>query len=125
MSGHHEPVPGCARLAGEVSCNAIHSAVALAGDAIGGRGVFVAIDIAHEAGGYSVSVSPPHSSQPWQSRRLLTATEVLEELSARGCHSTDATDALYMADANWVVNHDAEVRRRRETGAPGPAQQAG
>lgn len=74
----------------------------------------MAIDIAHEAGGYRVSVSPPHSSEPWQSRGLLTATEVLEELSARGCHSTDATDALYTANPNWAGSHDAEVRRRRE-----------
>ena len=74
----------------------------------------MSIDIAHEAGGYRVSVSPPHGSEPWQSPGLLTATEVLEELSARGCHSTDATDALYTANPDWTESHDAEVRRRRE-----------
>lgn len=73
----------------------------------------MSLDVAYESGGYRVSVSSPHA-EPWQSPRLLTATEVLEELSARGCHSTDITDALYSANPNWTQDHDAEVRRRRE-----------
>jgi hypothetical protein len=39
---------------------------------------------------------------------------VLEELSARGCHSPAITDALFAANPEWSRAHDAEVRRRRE-----------
>ena len=73
----------------------------------------MSLDVVYESGGYRVSVSPPHG-EAWQSTRLLTPTEVLEELSARGCHSTDITDALYAANPGWTVAHDAEVRRRRD-----------
>jgi hypothetical protein len=73
----------------------------------------LALDIVYESGGYRVSVSPPHA-ESWRSPGLLTPTKVLEELSARGCHSTDITDALYAANPNWTVAHDAEVRRRRD-----------
>ena len=89
----------------------------------------MAIGIAYEAGSYRVWVSPSHSSEPWQSRGLLTATEVLEELSSRGCHSTDVTDALYAANPHWAESHDAEVRRRREKEARaqfnGPSDEVG
>lgn len=106
---------GCARLTKvRVSSNGIRTRSLLYGEAIWWDGNPMAIDVAHEAGSYRVSVSPPHSSEPWQSRGLLTATEVLEELSARGCHSTDVTDALYTANPQWAESHDAEVRRRRE-----------
>ena len=44
----------------------------------------------------------------------MTASELLGRLSALGCHSTDITDALYEADPQWAVEHDAEVRRRRQ-----------
>lgn len=74
----------------------------------------MAIDLVHEPGGYHVSVSPPHAPESWHSTRLLTPTEVLEELSDRGCHSTDITDALYAANPDWTVAHDTEVRRRRD-----------
>ena len=73
----------------------------------------MSVDVFYEAGGYRVSVSPPHG-EPWTSPRLLSATEVLEELSVRGCHSTDITDALYAANPNWTSEHDAFVRRRRD-----------
>lgn len=73
----------------------------------------MSVNVFHESGGYRVSVSPP-DAEPWASTRLLTATQVLEELSARGCHSTDITDALYAANPNWTREHDAEVRRRRD-----------
>jgi hypothetical protein len=77
----------------------------------------VAIDIRAVGDRYEVAVSPPHAST-WQSPMPLTATQVLEQLSALGCHSTDITDALYAADPSWVVQHDAEVLRRcQERGA--------
>jgi RHS repeat-associated protein len=43
----------------------------------------------------------------------LTATEVLEKLTALGCHSTDITDALFAADPEWASKHDEEIARRR------------
>ncbi len=70
------------------------------------------VDITYEGGRYRVKLSPPHGA-PWVSS-LLTATEVLEQLSARGCHSTDITDALFTANPDWPQAHDAVVRRRRE-----------
>ena len=63
--------------------------------------------------GAIASPSPPHADS-WRSPRPLTATEVLEELSERGCHSTDITDALSAANPDWTISHDAEVRRRRD-----------
>ena len=53
----------------------------------------------------------------WRPDRPLTATEVLRELSRRGCHSTDITDALDQADPSWSVRHNAEIMRRRAQGA--------
>ncbi len=73
----------------------------------------MSIDVVYESGGYRVSVSPPHA-ESWHSTGPLTPTQVLEELSDRGCHSTDITDALYAANPDWTVAHDAEVRRRRD-----------
>jgi hypothetical protein len=81
------------------------------GDRGGRRSVSLAITC--ESGLYRVSVSPPHA-EVWRSTLLLTPTQVLEELSTRGCHTTDITDALCAANPDWTVAHDAEVRRRRE-----------
>ena len=61
---------------------------------------------------YEVHVDLPDGSR-WHSAAPLTATEVLAELSSRGCHSTDVTDALSAADPSWHVQHDAEVLRQR------------
>ncbi len=72
----------------------------------------MSVDIAFKVGRYRVHLSPPEGAS-WVSP-LLTATQVLDQLSARGCHSTDITDALFAADPAWPHAHDAEVRRRRE-----------
>jgi hypothetical protein len=72
----------------------------------------MSVNVTYEDGRYWVELSPPHGAQ-WTSAGL-TATEVLEELSARGCHSTAITDALFAANPEWPKAHDAEVRRRRE-----------
>jgi hypothetical protein len=61
---------------------------------------------------YQVAVSPPEGPY-WRSSGPVTAKEILEILSQLGCHSTDITDALYVADAEWPVRHDDEVRRLR------------
>lgn len=68
---------------------------------------------------YDAEVSPPNADA-WHATTPLTPTEVLAELSARGCHSTDITDALDEADAasahrqpSWRSQHNAAVLRRR------------
>ena len=73
----------------------------------------MAIEVAVVGNRYAVAVSPPHAAD-WRSSEPLTATQVLEALSALGCHSTDITDALYTADPSWAIAHDAEVLRKRQ-----------
>ena len=43
----------------------------------------------------------------------LTPSQVLAEMSARGAHSTDITDALDATGVDWRLIHDAEVIRSR------------
>jgi hypothetical protein len=64
---------------------------------------------------YDVVLSPPHGPD-WRSPSPLTATEVLRELVALGCHSTDVTDALYAADPSWAESHNEGVFQRHEAG---------
>lgn len=64
------------------------------------------------AGGYVAEVGPPHSEEPWASPPL-SATDLLGELSKRGCHSTDVTDALDATGRDWRTEHDETVLRRR------------
>jgi len=73
----------------------------------------MSIEITYDGGGYHVSVTPPHAPA-WHSPRGLTPTEAMTELSKRGCHPTDVTDALTTANPEWFVEHDREVRRRRD-----------
>jgi hypothetical protein len=78
----------------------------------------MAIEIARVGSShFQVAVTPPHGT--WVSDRPLTATDVLEQLSRIGVHSTDATDALDESGADWRPAHDEEVRRRRSEGATG------
>lgn len=62
---------------------------------------------------YNVYLSPPEGPT-WRSSKPLTATEVLERLSALGCHSTDITDALSATGTDWAADHDREVDRRHD-----------
>jgi hypothetical protein len=71
----------------------------------------MAIRVSVVSNGFSVEVTPPDGS--WQSTTPMSPTEVLEQLSALGCHSTTATDALDESGADWRPVHDAEVLRRR------------
>jgi hypothetical protein len=71
----------------------------------------VAITITREGELFHLALTGPDG--PWESAELLTPTEVLAELSARGVHSTDATDLLDATGADWRPIHDAEVLRRR------------
>jgi hypothetical protein len=79
----------------------------------GGKNEAVTIEIEPGTGGFSVTVTPPHSREAWTSDSPLSATQVLEELSRRGVHSTEITDALDATGADWRPEHDAGVRRRR------------
>jgi hypothetical protein len=72
----------------------------------------MAIEISLSAFGYHVRVTPPEAA-PWESRSPLTATEVMEHLHSFGCHQTDVMDALNVANPAWRVEHEAEIRRRR------------
>ena len=60
-----------------------------------------------------VEVGPPQARETWSSPAPLIPTKVLAELSKRGCHSTDITDALDATGKDWRPVHDAEVLRRR------------
>jgi hypothetical protein len=71
----------------------------------------VSIEVRAVGDHFVVTVTPPHGD--WQSGEPMSPTDVLEELAALGCHSTDVTDALDASGANWRPLHDAEVRRRR------------
>jgi hypothetical protein len=71
----------------------------------------MAIDIRAVGNRFSVEVTPPDGE--WHSDDLLSPTDVLRELSAMGCRSTDITDALDATGADWRPVHDAEVRRAR------------
>lgn len=78
----------------------------------------VAIEVRAIGYRFEVAVSPPHASVAWRSATPLTPTEVMKELSARGCHSTTIADALDESGANWRHLHDAEVLRARSEEAP-------
>ena len=65
--------------------------------------------------GFDVEVTPPDGE--WKSLHPLSPTEILEQLSALGCHSTAITDALNESGADWQPIHDAEVLRRRREDA--------
>lgn len=72
----------------------------------------MAIRVVRQGDGLRVAVTPPHHPA-WESRTVLSPTEVLEALSELGCHSMDATDALDESGFDWRPVHDAEVMRRR------------
>ena len=75
----------------------------------------MAIQVTRSGAGFDVEVTAPDGN--WKSRHPLTATDVLEQLSTLGCHSTAITDALDESGADWRPIHDAEVMRRRREGA--------
>jgi hypothetical protein len=67
----------------------------------------MAIHVVYAKPGYRVSVSPPDASS-WSSDGPMSARRVLAELSRRGCHSADTSDALYAADPEWGEHIDDE-----------------
>ena len=73
----------------------------------------MAIRLTADGPNFWVEVTLPHA-EAWRSEVPLTAAQVLEALSGKGCHSTDITDALYAADPGWSARHDAGVVRKRQ-----------
>lgn len=53
---------------------------------------------------YEATATPPHVSSPWSTKTPIPARQLIEELSARGCHQQDIGDALYEQDPNWLTN---------------------
>jgi len=76
---------------------------------------YMSIQVAHDDAGWHLRAGPPHTVEA-RSATVGTPTEALATLTSWGCHSTDATDALYEADPAWTRTHDEEVRRRRTDG---------
>ncbi len=73
----------------------------------------MALEISCDDFGYHVALSPPQGPA-WHSDGALTATEVMERLHGLGCHQSDVMAALNNANPGWRVEHDVEIRRRRE-----------
>lgn len=68
----------------------------------------MAIKITRVADKYLADVSPPHGNRiAWRTPEPLGATDLIRELTARGCHQTDIGDAFYEADEAWVLRLEA------------------
>lgn len=76
---------------------------------------YMSIQVDHDDAGWHLRATPPHTTEAMNAT-VRTPTEALATLSSWGCHSTDATDALYHADPTWTQTHDEEVQRRRADG---------
>lgn len=64
----------------------------------------MAIKITRVEDKYLAAVTPPHGGGvPWSTTEPLGASELIEELTSRGCHQTDIGDAFYEADDAWVL----------------------
>ena len=76
---------------------------------------YMSLQVAHDEAGWHLSAGPPHTADTMRAT-VGTPTEALATLASWGCHSTDATDALYEADPAWTRIHDEEVQRQRADG---------
>jgi hypothetical protein len=56
--------------------------------------------------GYTAHVSPPDGAEVWQTKRPVTAREVLASLRELGCHTTDIADAFSAANPDWLSEVD-------------------
>jgi len=72
----------------------------------------MAIRVRVDPEGWHLFVGPPDASET-HTDVAQSPTAALAMLSAWGCHSTDATDALDASGVDWRPLHDAEVLRRR------------
>ena len=59
---------------------------------------------------YEAHVTPPHGKQPfpWHTPAPLERSQLIKELVALGCHTTDIGDALDDADLAWERNQAQE-----------------
>ena len=53
-------------------------------------------------GSYTATATPPHSGQSWSSPEPMTAQELVRVLRDLGCHTTDISDAFYVANPSWL-----------------------
>jgi hypothetical protein len=83
----------------------------------------VAIRLTPEGENFWVEVTPPHA-KTWRSHAPLTATDVLEVLSRKGCRFPDVADALTAADPGWSARHEAEILRREQVSYDRPDEAA-
>jgi hypothetical protein len=72
----------------------------------------MAIRVRVDAEGWHLLVGPPHANET-HTYVAQSPRAALAMLTAWGCHSTDATDALDASGVDWRSMHDAEVLRRR------------
>lgn len=64
----------------------------------------MAIKITRVEEKYLAEVTPPHGGGvAWSTTEPLGASELIRELTSRGCHQTDIGDAFYEADDAWVL----------------------
>jgi hypothetical protein len=75
----------------------------------------VSIVVHHREDGWQLMVTPPDVVET-KTATVSTPTEALGTLASWGCHSTDSTDALDLAEPEWRRIHDEEVLRRRTEG---------
>jgi hypothetical protein len=51
---------------------------------------------------YQAAATPPHVSASWSTGEPISASRLIEELKARGCHQRDIGDAMYEQDPDWI-----------------------
>ena len=55
---------------------------------------------------FTAAVTPPHGSMAWTTAEPMTRTELIAKLRELGCHTTDMSDAFYVADPEWLSRGD-------------------
>jgi hypothetical protein len=51
---------------------------------------------------YEATATSPHVRSAWSTTEPISARQLIEELTLRGCHQRDIGDALYEQDPKWV-----------------------
>ncbi len=76
----------------------------------------MAIMISRKGDGYVAEVTPPHGGgTPWSTSAPVSARELVQELTRRGCHQTDIGDAFYEADPAWILKLQAAEESDRKS----------
>ena len=50
---------------------------------------------------YESAATPPEVVEAWSTKVPIGANELINQLSNRGCHTTDIADALNVQDPDW------------------------